>query len=237
MFPNFIFENKIREKGFKIIAGVDEVGRGSFAGPLVCGAVVFKGKRIKEKIREDSIKINDSKKLSKIQRELASAWIKKNAYGWGMGVVNVNEVNRLGLLKATASGMRRSIASINKKLDTRVEYLLIDAFYAPYIKGLPIPIKRIRGGFKGKRKAKIEDNNARQLAIINGDEKSISIAAASIIAKVYRDKLMTKLAKNKRYKKYQWDKNSGYGTKVHREMIKKNGITRYHRKKYCLPYT
>ena len=236
MLPSFKYEDKLQRKGYKVIAGVDEVGRGSFAGPVVCGIVVFKDSGVKKILKKNGIKINDSKKLTKKQRELASNWIKKNAYGWGVGVVNAKEVDRLGLSKATASGIRRSIASINIKLDTRVEYLLIDAFYAPYIKNLPIPIKKKRGGIKGKRKAKIEDNNARQLAIVNGDEKSISIAGASIIAKVYRDKLMTKLAKYKRYKKYQWDKNSGYGTKLHREMIRKYGITRHHRKKYCLPY-
>ena len=234
--PNFYYERKLWSINLKYVAGVDEVGRGSFAGPVVCGIVVFRGRGVEKILKKDGVKINDSKKLTKKQREFASNWIKKNACGWGVGIVGAKEVDRLGLSKATVSGIRRSITSINNKLDTGVEYLLIDAYYAPYIGGLPIPIKRKRGGIKGKRKAKIEDNSARQLAIINGDEKSISIAAASIIAKVYRDRLMTRLAKNKRYRKYQWDKNFGYGTKIHREMIKKHGITRYHRKKYCLPY-
>ena len=96
-----------------------------------------------------------------------------------------------------------------------IDYLLIDAFYIPYVKGL-------------RRK--------NQLAIVKGDTKSISIAAASIVAKVYRDKLMTALAKEKGYKKYKWHKNKGYGTKEHRQAIKRYGITKLHRKKFVQTY-
>lgn len=183
-----------------MIAGVDEVGRGCFAGPVVAGCVAFWQ-------IPNNIKINDSKKLNPKQRERAAFWIKRNALCYGIGKASVAEINKLGIKKASEIAFRRAIKNCNKRID----YLLIDAFYIPYIKGL-------------RRK--------NQKPIIKGDNKSVSIAAASIIAKVYRDKLMTKLAQNPKYKKYNWDKNKGYGTLAHRKAIQNNGISRMHRKKF-----
>lgn len=111
-----------------------------------------------------------------------------------------------GIGRATQMAMRQAITGLWPKPD----FLLIDAFYIPYVKSL-------------RRK--------NQKAIIHGDQKVFSIAAASIIAKVYRDKLMRKLAG--RYKVYGWDRNKGYGTCEHREAIKKYGLTRFHRKVFC----
>lgn len=202
-FPSFLYEKKLWKKDFKNVAGVDEVGRGSFAGPVVAGVVSFP-KDI-EKIDLKGVVINDSKKLTPKQREKAEVWIKENALFWAVGKASVNQINRLGIVKATQIAFRKAISK------NRTDFLLIDAFYIPYVKGL-------------RRK--------NQLAIVKGDTESMSIAAASIIAKVYRDKLMTDLAKQAKYKKYKWDQNKGYGTLDHRSAIRKYGATVLHRKDF-----
>ncbi|MEK7112115.1 MAG: ribonuclease HII [Patescibacteria group bacterium] len=205
--PNFFFERKLWKKGFKHIAGVDEVGRGCFAGPVVAGCVIFEnGLQIPE-----NIKINDSKKLTPRQRERANHWIKENALSWGIGEVSASVINRLGMAKATKMAFRKAISEARKRLGIGIDFLLVDAFFIPYVRGNP----------KG-----------RQMAIVDGDEKSISIGAASIIAKVYRDNLMVELGKKPKFIKYGWGKNKGYGTKEHQLAIKKYGITRYHRRAF-----
>lgn len=209
-FPNFSFEKKQWKQGCKLVAGVDEVGRGSFSGSVVAGCVVFKqGIKIPE-----GIYINDSKKLKSLKRRRVAEWIKENALTWGIGEVPVASINRLGMAKATRMAFRRAINDANKRLKSRVDFLLIDAFFVPYVRGL-------------RRK--------RQLAIVHGDEKSISIAAASIIAKVMRDRAMLRLSR--KYPKYGWGRNKGYGTREHQEAIKKYGITRHHRKTFVRSFT
>lgn len=225
--PDFSFERQVFKKGFRVIAGVDEVGRGCFAGPIVAVAVGFdsEGWRATGGTTERApsllaggmavgllrdrtpIIINDSKKLTAKQREIASFWIKRNALVYGIGKASVAEINKFGIKKASEIAFRRAIKNCNKRID----YLLIDAFYIPYVKGL-------------RRK--------NQKAIVHGDARSVSIAAASIIAKVYRDKLMTKLSQKPKYKKYKWGGNKGYGTLEHRKAIRKYGVTRLHRRKF-----
>jgi ribonuclease HII len=246
-YPNFYFERRLWKKGCKLVAGVDEVGRGCFAGPVVTAAVVFKPL---SKVRLPIIKagkkiyINDSKKLTKIRREKAERWIKKNVLVWGIGEASASEINRKGMTAATLSAFRRAVTAVNKKLSNRVEYLLIDAFYIPYIRGIRMPVKsskiknrKLLRGRLGKRK-QLEQVRflGNQLAIIKGDEKSISISSASIIAKVYRDNMMKKLGSIPRYKKYCWAENKGYGTRKHQAAIKKFGINRYHRKSFVATF-
>jgi ribonuclease HII len=205
MKPNFSFEKKLAKQGFDLIAGVDEVGRGCFAGPVVAGCVVFGKKIYKSKVFE--VKINDSKKLSQKQREAADRWIRENAHAYGLGQASVAQINRFGIKKATEIAFRKAI----KDCEVGIDYLLIDAFYVPYVKGL---------------------RRRNQKAIVKGDTKSVSIAAASIIAKVYRDKLMVDLSKEAKYKKYRWEKNKGYGTKEHQKMILKHCISKLHRSQF-----
>jgi len=205
--PNFSFERTVFKRGYRIIAGIDEVGRGCFAGPVVAGAVVFD---LNDKW-EDPPRINDSKKLTPRQREIADKWIRKNALVFGIGKSSVAQINKFGIKKASEIAFREAI----KNCGIEINYILIDAFYIPYVRGL-------------RRK--------NQKPIVKGDTKSISIAAASIIAKVYRDKLMTKLSKNRKYKKYGWNKSKSYGTLTHRNTIQKYGITRLHRKKFVESY-
>ena len=210
-FPDFSFERKCWRKGFKVVAGADEVGRGSFAGPVVAGCVAFAPGSKFDELSSRKIFINDSKKVTPKRRKTASYWIKKHALTYGIGWATVGEINRLGIKKASEIAFRRAIKNCGKKID----YLLIDAFYVPHTKGL-------------RRK--------NQKPIIKGDSKSFSIASASIIAKVYRDNLMTKLSDEPKYKKYKWDENKGYGTSSHRKAIRQFGITRLHRKKFVETY-
>lgn len=217
MLPNLNEEKVLWKKGYEFVAGADEVGRGAFAGPVVAGVVIFAPAQISNLINRSFGRqlpisnqlpiINDSKKLTKLQRELADKWIRENCLAFGIGECPASKINTLGIVKATRIAFRRALKSLKMPAD----FLLVDAFYLPYTKGL-------------KRK--------NQKAIVKGDTKSVSIAAASIVAKVYRDKLMSELAK--KHKKYGWERNAGYGTENHRRAIGKYGITRYHRKQFVM---
>ena len=174
-----------------ITAGVDEVGRGCLAGPVVSAAVVLK----------KSINLNllkDSKKISFNKREEVSEHIKENSY-YALGIASVEEILNLNILQASLLSMKRAI----EKLEIKPGITLIDGNFAP----------------KGLKNYK---------TIINGDEKIKVISAASIIAKVYRDRFMIKLSK--KFSNYAWDRNFGYGTKAHFEGLKKFGVTSHHRK-------
>lgn len=231
-YPDFSFENKLWKNGLNFAAGCDEVGRGCFAGPVVAGVCVFSKNTIStmKGLPLQGIRINDSKKLTAFQREKANSWIKKNCLAWGIGVGSVAEINKRGIVKATNSAFRRAISDASGRLRCRIEYLLIDAFYIPYVRGMFMPSKSEK-----LKNRKIKEPNkykfcGNQLAIVNGDQKSISIAAASIIAKVYRDNIMKVLSD--KYNKYGWDKNKGYGTKAHQGAIINFGMTKHHRKTF-----
>ena len=178
----------------KIIAGVDEVGRGSLIGPVYAAAVIL-NKSINKKL------LKDSKSLKKSRREILSKYIKKNSI-WAIGKASIKEIEKKNILNASLLAMKRAI----KKLKKKPTLILID--------GNKVPI--------------IENYNLR--SIIKGDQKIPSISAASIIAKVARDKMITKIGK--KFKGYYWDQNYGYGTKQHLKAIKSLGITNQHRKTF-----
>ena len=178
----------------RIVAGVDEVGRGSLIGPVYAAAVILNNS-IEKKL------LKDSKSLSKSKREILSKYIKKNSV-WSIGKVSVREIESINILNASLLAMKRAI----KKLKKKPSLVLID----------------------GNKLPKIENYKLR--SIIKGDQKIPSISAASIIAKVTRDKIMTNLGK--KFKGYYLDKNSGYGTKQHLKAIKSLGITSEHRKTF-----
>lgn len=252
--PDFFFEKKLWKKKYEFIAGVDEVGKGCFAGPLVTGCVVFPrflgvlpltspkavppasklgapslglpGSRHPSFSIPDGIVINDSKKMRPKAREKSAEWIKENALAWGIGEVSAQKINHIGMGKAAKIAFRKAISESRRRLGKPIDFLLADAFFVSYVPGLPA---RRRKNKKGRFYKKV---NGRQQAIINGDEKSVSIAAASIIAKVYRDNLMLKLSKHPKYRKYGWGRNKGYGTKEHQKAILKYGTTRQHRKAF-----
>jgi ribonuclease HII len=202
-----------KRRGFVAVAGCDEVGRGSLAGPVVAATVAFPPMKEKEvlslekDLKRKMIIVNDSKVLTEKQRLTAELWIRKNALFFGIGKASVAQINKYGIVKATQIAVRRSIIDCRQSIN----HLLVDAFYIPYIKGL--------GKF-------------RQTPIVRGDKKSFSVAAASILAKTYRDRLMCSLGKISEFERYRWTANKGYGTKEHILAIKQFGITKHHRSKF-----
>ncbi|RBP41146.1 ribonuclease HII [Garciella nitratireducens] len=188
------YEKKIIERGYRLIAGIDEVGRGPLAGPVVSAAVI---------LPEDCniLYINDSKKISPHKREILYDKIKQVAIDIGIGVVDAQRIDKLNIYDATKESMYIAVNNLNKKPD----FLLIDAMQCDHI-----PIS--------------------QKSIIKGDSKSISIAAASIIAKVTRDRIMEEY--HKIFPQYAFDKNKGYGTEEHCRAIKNFGISFLHRKSF-----
>ncbi len=196
--PNFDEENVLWKIGYRYIAGVDEVGRGCFAGPVVSAAVILPSDF------SATDEINDSKLLTPAKREELSEIIKNHALSYSIAEVSVSAINKYGIGKATQMSFRRAI----KLLNAQPDYILIDAFY---INGL---------------------KKRNQKPIVHGDSKSISIAAASIIAKVYRDNIMRTL--HKKYHIYDFFTNKGYGTKKHQEAIKLHGLSNLHRTSFNL---
>ena len=194
--PDLKIENQILNDSIKLICGIDEVGRGALAGPVVAAAVILDFKNIPPNI-------NDSKKLSKSSRQTIQNEIFTSAISVGIGSANNTEIDKINILEATLLSMKRAY----QNLSIKPNLALIDGNKAPL---LDCEIK----------------------TIINGDELSLSIAAASIIAKVYRDKLMVKL--DKIFPNYNFKNNVGYGTKEHYNAIKQNGTIIYHRKSFKL---
>jgi len=196
--PTLEFETQLWKKGYLYVCGIDEVGRGCFAGPVVVGAVIFP----KNFIFIEGVA--DSKLLKPRHRERLVQEIKKQSESWAIAEIGVSVINKVGIGKATQMAFRKVV----KLLDKKADFILMDAFYIKHL------------------------NRKKQKAIIKGDQICFSISAASIIAKVYRDKLMKDLAK--KYPKYGFSKHKGYGTKQHQEAIRKYGLTRIHRKSFNL---
>ena len=196
--PNFNEEHLLWNQNYQHIAGVDEVGRGCFAGPVVTAAVIL------SKDFSAASEVNDSKLLLAKKRKKLSEIIKKEAVAFSIAEVSVEVIDAIGIGKATQQAFRQAI----KLLSIKPHFILMDAFYIEHI----------------ARK--------KQKPIIHGDAKSVSIAAASIIAKVYRDELMQKLHES--YRVYDFFTNKGYGTKKHRDAIKEHGLCDLHRKSFNL---
>lgn len=187
-------EREFFKKGFRLIAGVDEAGRGPLAGPVVAASVVFD-----ERIEIDGI--NDSKKLTSKEREQLEKEIKQKALAYSIFVVDVDEINKLNILRSSLFAMEQSILQLELKPDL----ILVDGNY--------------------KLNLSIENK-----PIVKGDSKCFSIAAASILAKTYRDRLMIELSE--KFPEYKFHKNKGYPTREHIEAILKFGPCEIHRKKF-----
>lgn len=182
------------ENNFSLpIAGIDEVGRGPLAGPVIAAAVILDRKNIPEGI-------NDSKKIPKAKRILLAEKIKENSI-YAYGAASEIEIDEINILQASLLAMKRA----SDRLSVVPKTILIDGNFKPDIK-----------------------NNT--ISIIKGDSKSVSIAAASILAKVYRDEIMLKYSKQ--FPEYGFQTNSGYGTKEHLSALKNYGITPIHRKSF-----
>ncbi len=191
--PKLEFENKHLNLGCRYIAGVDEVGRGPLAGPVVCASVIMDLSNIIEGI-------DDSKKLSEKKRELLYDKIIENAVAYSIYEISPEEIDEINILEATKKCMKNAVLTLSVQPDV----VLVDAVKLD----LPYMVE----------------------PIIKGDLKSYTIGAASILAKVYRDRLMKKYGEQ--YPGYGFERNSGYGTKEHIEKIKEIGPCSIHRKTF-----
>jgi len=195
-------EKLLWDQGFMNIAGIDEVGRGAFAGPVVVAAVIFSPNYL---FRHPLLhEINDSKKLTPRKRKELDSLIKEEALCYTIREGSIESINSLGVGKATQS----AFLDATKLLCHIPDFLLIDAFYIESV------------------------DKSIQKPIIRGDSLSISIAAASIIAKVYRDELMTSF--HVQYPNYDFLENKGYGTARHREKLGLYGLSPLHRTSFNL---
>lgn len=193
--PGLIFEQQALSEGFRFIAGVDEVGRGCLAGPVVAAACILDIEKPLPKF------LNDSKKLTAERRDEIAAELRETAVSYAVGQIEADEIDRINILEATKLAMLQAI----EKLEPAADHLLIDAL-------------RLKRSFLPQR------------AIIKGDSISASIAAASIIAKTFRDTLMAEYAAE--FPEYSFEKHFGYGTKTHLEALRKHGPCILHRKTF-----
>jgi ribonuclease HII len=193
VIDNYKYEKDLIEKGIKLIAGVDEVGRGPLIGPVVAAAVI-----LPENFTLEGL--TDSKKLSEKKREQFYEIIKKEAIAIGVGIISEKRIDEINIYEATKEAMKEAINNLNVK----PEHILIDA--------MPL------------------DLDIPTTSIIKGDLLSISISAASVIAKVTRDHMLYEI--DEQFPMYDLKNNKGYGTKKHLEAIKQYGITKYHRLSY-----
>ncbi|CDG35456.1 Ribonuclease HII [Acetivibrio thermocellus BC1] len=186
-----IYEKEAYQRGYKLIAGIDEAGRGPLAGPVVAAAVILPQDVFIEGL-------NDSKKLTENQREKLFDVINDKAIGVGIGIVDEKQIDEINILNATKKAMKLAVGNLKPVPDI----LFIDSL-------------------------KLDDINIEQNSIVKGDAKSVSIAAASIIAKVTRDRILREM--DKKYPMYGFARHKGYGTGEHIEAIKKYGICPIHR--------
>lgn len=211
--PDLRCERTAWLKGHKVVVGVDEVGRGAWAGPVVAAAVQLPSTAIcfGEPISDiHSVQLpkylRDSKKLTPFQRQALSHDIKTIAIHTGIGVSIVEEINDLGISLANFLAMKRAW----EQIETKVDFILIDGFKHPDL------------------------SDSQQLSIIKGDSLVASIAAASIMAKVYRDQLMIELGE--KYPQYGFEHHKGYGTAMHQAAIQKYGLLPVHRSGFKLKF-
>jgi ribonuclease HII len=188
------YENRLKNEGYSLVAGIDEAGRGSLSGPVVAAAVILPCRLFIPYIK-------DSKKLTSQKRTELYFSILNNARNVGIGIVDATIIDRINIAQASFLAMKKAILDLKEVPD----YLLVDGFKIPHL-------------------------NITQLPLIKGEDKSISIAAASIIAKVYRDNIMIKY--DQKYPQYLFKKNKGYGTEEHLKALLKYGPSEIHRKSY-----
>ena len=194
-----------------IEAGCDEAGRGPLAGSVFTAAVIWSKETVENPAHEEWLELlDDSKKLTDKQRAYLRPLIEKYATAWAVVEVSAEEIDQINILKASITGMQRAL----DKLTIRPQHILVDGNkWRPYIP-----------------EGEVMEIPAR--TVVKGDGKYLSIAAASVLAKTYRDEYMLRL--HEQYPQYHWDTNMGYPTKAHYEAIRQYGITPYHRKTFKL---
>lgn len=200
--PDFSRESRLFKKGYKNIAGIDEVGRGPLAGPVVAAAVIFNNDQtIVENLIEFGVR--DSKTLSFKKKEFLYNAIIENCQNWSVGIVAEGIIDKINILEASLLAMRMAI----EKLNTEPDFLLIDGNQT------------------------IQNYPTDQTAVPRADQNIFSVSAASIIAKVIRDRIMINL--DKEYPRYGFAQHKGYGTKLHMEMLAKIGPCKIHRRSFA----
>lgn len=194
-----------------IEAGCDEAGRGPLAGSVFAAAVIFDPQLLGKKEHRKWLEmLNDSKQLTEKERLTLRPLIEQYAMAWAVVEVTAEEIDRINILKASILGMQRAL----DRLTIRPQHIIVDGNkWKPYIP-----------------EGEVMEIPAR--TVVKGDGKYLSIAAASVLAKTYRDEYMMRL--HEQYPQYHWDTNMGYPTKAHYEAIRKYGITPYHRKTFKL---
>ena len=221
--------------GYRCIAGLDEVGRGPLAGPVVAAAVVFPreclvsgfGLRVDSKLktRNPILEIKDSKLLNHKKREVLAAWIKGHSIAWGVGVVESEEIDRINILRATFLAMTHAV----RQLRSSPDYLLIDGPHKiPYAL-----LVNSSTGYSNNDYTNHESSNndmPAQKAVKGGDKLCLSIAAASIVAKVNRDQMMVEY--DRLYPEYGFAQNKGYGSSLHLAALGRFGPSPLHRRSF-----
>ncbi len=191
------------------LVGVDEVGRGCLSGPVVAAAVILPQIGKKSFLAEELSELNDSKALTQRQRERLSEILRSNCR-FAIAEASPAEIDQINILQASLLAMRRAINALLLSVDNTPEQLLLLVDGNQKVKGLDLE----------------------QITVIQGDSRSASIAAASVIAKVYRDALMLELSH--KHPAYSWHSNKGYGSKAHRAAIAEHGVTKWHRLSFRL---
>jgi len=224
----FYYERKLRREGFDFIIGVDEAGRGPLAGPVVAAAVLLKASRFKNRI-------DDSKKLSPLSRDKAFPEIIGKSV-FGIGIIDEKIIDRVNILRATHLAMEEAVNSLIKKLVSYQNCHLVSRVAGKAFCAFPY-CKKINPQSKNKIHIIVDGNMAANFGfactpIVKGDAKSKSIAAASILAKVTRDRIMDDY--HKIYPQYGFLEHKGYLTCAHRRALKKFGPSLIHRKSFHL---
>jgi ribonuclease HII len=200
ILPDTELEKKLWSKGYTLVCGLDEAGRGPLAGPVSAGAVVIDSKT------EVIPFVRDSKMMSIKQREEAYELIKSSVVAWGIGMVEAEEIDRVGISSAVSKAMLLALRQVESQLDSDVEYLIVDGKNVLDVSNYPIQ------------------------KVTKGDVYHYSISCASVLAKVERDRVMYKYAKL--YPEYGFESHVGYGTKKHMEAIERYGILEIHRRSF-----
>jgi ribonuclease HII len=191
---DYSIENEYKARGYNIICGIDEAGRGPLAGPVYAAAVILPPDCVIDGL-------NDSKKLTEKKREKLFDEIKEKALAYGIASADEKEIDEINILNATFLAMKRAVDSLSVKPDLA----LIDGNQKPH-------------------------TGIEEVTVVKGDAKSMSIAAASVLAKVSRDRFMLETAK--KYPQYEFERHKGYGTKLHYEKISQYGVCEIHRRTF-----
>jgi ribonuclease HII len=205
-FPTFKYETVKHQNGFSLVAGCDEVGIAPLAGPVVAAAVILDKESINGRRTKSKwwYRVRDSKTVNEKEREVLVDFIKEHCLSYSIGIVSHEIIDQINIHHATMSAMRRALSGMSVK----PEFLFIDG------------------------KHRIKDLDIRQEAVVDGDAKILSISAASIIAKVARDKIMNEL--HAQHPQYNFHLNKGYPTRFHRDALVKHGASPVHRRSFGL---